>query len=46
MGVWERHYGDVIHLIYDGVKAKAITWFQILQYSYVHISTISVYVRP
>ena len=39
-GVGEGHAGAVISLLCDGVKSKASTWFQILQYPYVNISNI------
>ena len=38
--VGERHSGVVIYLLHNGLKTKASTWFQILQYPYSHISTI------
>ena len=40
-GVGERHAGAVISLLHDGVNSKASTLLQILQYPYVHISTVS-----
>ena len=34
------HYGYVISLLHDGVKANASTWFQIIHYTYVNIINI------
>ena len=40
-GLGERHSGSVMYLLHDVVKGKVSSWLQILQYLYVHISTIS-----
>ena len=41
MGEGERYFRAVIFLLHNGVKSKAVTWLQILQYPYAHICTIS-----
>ena len=45
MVVGEIHYVSEMSLLYDILKSKVSTWFQILQDPYVRISTIGFDVR-